>query len=86
METLPTPIIDRIRQVHCNQDNATVKGLLTDPDNWMDRDQVIAFQGHVYVPKDHPLQGDIIHLHHDTAIAGHPGHYKTLELVSQNYY
>ena len=32
------------------------------------------------------LRGDIIRLHHDTAIAGHPGHYKTLELVSRNYY
>ena len=44
VETLPTPIIDRIRQVHHNQDNAAVKGLVTDPDNWTDRDQVIAFQ------------------------------------------
>ena len=72
--------------MHHNQDNAAIKGLLTDPGNWTDRDQVIAFQGHVYVPKDRTLRGDIIRLHHDTAIAGHPGHYKTLELVSRNYY
>ena len=69
METLPTPIIDWIRQVHHNQDNVAIKGLLTDPGNWTDRDQVITFQGHVYVPKDRTLHGDIIRLHHDTAIA-----------------
>jgi len=32
------------------------------------------------------LQRWIVSLCHDTKIAGHPGHWKTLELVSRNYW
>jgi hypothetical protein len=44
------------------------------------------FCGKIYVPNDRDLQCRIIEQHHDTRIAGHAGHFKTLELVSCNYW
>lgn len=44
------------------------------------------WQGHIYVPKDKSLQGCIIGMHHDTQLAGHPGQYKTIELVTRTYW
>src|SRR5258705_5931562 len=29
---------------------------------------------------------DLVHVHHSTIVIGHPGHWKMLELVSQNYW
>ena len=40
----------------------------------------------MYVPKDHKLRIEIVKLHHDTLTAGHPGQWKTLELVTHNYW
>ena len=40
----------------------------------------------MYEPKDHKHRIEIIKLHHDTPSAGHPGQWKTLELVTCNYW
>lgn len=40
----------------------------------------------VYVPKDQELRLQLLKLHHDTSLAGHPGRWKTLELLSRNYW
>ena len=40
----------------------------------------------VYVPKDEELRVEIIQLHHNTLIAGHGGQWKTVELVTRNYW
>jgi transposase InsO family protein len=50
------------------------------------QDDLILYQGKVYVPKDPDLRHDIVHAHHDSPAAGHPGRWKTLELVSRNYW
>ena len=42
--------------------------------------------GWIYVPKDKDLRDEVIHLHHDTYVAGHPGRFKTAELVLRNYW
>jgi hypothetical protein len=42
--------------------------------------------GKVYVPKSQELHLEILKLHHNTTLARHPGQYKTLELVSCNYW
>ena len=48
-------------------------------DKWeRDRDLVM-YRGCVYVPKDPQL-------HHNSMMTGHPGWWKTLELVSCNYW
>ena len=43
-------------------------------------------RGKVYVPKDKNIRIELMKLHHDTRLAGHPGRWKTLELVSRNYW
>jgi len=42
--------------------------------------------GPIYVPNDPELCRRITSQHHDTRVAGHPGRWKTLELVSRNYW
>ena len=43
-------------------------------------------EGKVYVPKDDKLQAKIIRLHHDTLVGDHGGQWKTVELVTQNFW
>jgi len=53
---------------------------------WSNVDGLLRFRGKIYVPWSLDLRRQIVALCHDTQIAGHPGHWKTLELVSQNYW
>ncbi len=53
---------------------------------WERDGDLVMYRGHVYVPKDPQLHHDIVHTHHDSVITGHPGQWKTLELVSCNYW
>jgi len=53
---------------------------------WSNVDSLLQFQGKIYVPWNLELHRHIVSLYHDTKIAGHPGQWKTLELVSQNYW
>ena len=41
--------------------------------------------GKMYVPKDQDLRMEIVCLHHNTPIPGHPGMEKTLELMQRSY-
>jgi len=43
-------------------------------------------EGKVYVPKDEKLRAEIIRLHHDTPIGGHGEQWKTVELVTRNFW
>jgi len=40
----------------------------------------------VYVLKNEELRTEIIQLHHDTPVAGHGEKWKTMELVTRNYW
>ena len=40
----------------------------------------------IYVPKDVKLRSEIIQLHHDVPVAGHGRQWKTVELVTRNYW
>ena len=53
---------------------------------WALEDHLLLFHGKIYVPKDKDLRRRIIEQHHDSRVAGHPGWFKTLELVSQSYW
>ena len=57
-----------------------------DGEEWTEEQGLILFKGKVYVPKDIALRRKIVELHHDSQITGHPGRWKTLELVSRNYW
>jgi hypothetical protein len=53
---------------------------------WSMANGLMMFRGKVYVPKDRDLRRRIVEQHHDSRVAGHPGRWKTLELVSRNYW
>ena len=40
----------------------------------------------IYVLKDKELRAEIIQLYHDVLAAGHGGRWKTVELVTRNYW
>ena len=49
-------------------------------------DKLVLKERKIYVPKDESLRLEIIQLHHDTLITGHRGQWKTVELVTRNYW
>ena len=55
-------------------------------EEWSEEDGLILYYNKVYVPLDPKLQHDIVKAHHDTPLTGHPGHWRTTELISQSYW
>ena len=53
---------------------------------WKIEGDLMLKEGKVYVPKDEELRMEIIRLHHDVLAAGHGGRWKTVELVTRNYW
>jgi len=53
---------------------------------WKVEGDLVLKEGKVYVPKDEELRVEIIWLHHDVPAAGHGGRWKTVELVTRNYW
>ena len=53
---------------------------------WSERDGLLYYRGCIYVPNTSDLRHRIVSLCHDTKVAGHPGRFKTLELVSRSYW
>jgi len=49
---------------------------------WSEVDGVLYFHGKIYVLPTADIRPKIVALHHDSHIAGHPGRWKTLELVA----
>jgi hypothetical protein len=49
---------------------------------WSEADSMLYFCGKIYVPPTADIRGKIVALHHNSHIAGHPGRWKTLELVA----
>ena len=49
---------------------------------WREENGLLFFRDRIYVPRDLNLRRRILEQHHDSCLAGHPGHWKTLELVS----
>src|SRR5271154_3844118 len=40
----------------------------------------------VYIPKDDNLRHKVVELHHNSPSTGHPGQWKTIELITCNYW
>ena len=47
---------------------------------------LVLWRGKVYVPKNDKLRLEIVQLHHDMPIGGHGGQWKTIKLVTRNYW
>jgi Integrase zinc binding domain len=48
---------------------------------WAETDGVLTFLAKVYIPDVHDLRWQVVAQHHDSWVAGHPGQWKTLELI-----
>jgi len=53
---------------------------------WREVDSIMYKEEKVYVPRDDKLRAEIIRLHHDTLVEGHRGQWKTMELVTRNFW
>ena len=53
---------------------------------WLESNGLLHFHGKIYIPDGKDLHRQIVSQHHDTQVAGHAGRWKTLELVSWNYW
>jgi len=52
---------------------------------WEIEDGIVLKEGRIYVPEEE-LRGEVIRLHHNTPVGGHGGRWKTIELVTRNYW
>jgi hypothetical protein len=69
------------RELREDKGRGTVKST-----EWSESDGLLMFHGKIYVPKDRKLRHLIVEQHHYTCITRHAGHFKTLKLVSCNYW
>jgi hypothetical protein len=53
---------------------------------WSESEGLLMFRGKIYVLKDRELRRRIVEQHHNTRVAGHAGCFKTLKIISQNYW
>jgi len=52
----------------------------------LEEEELLWFRGKIYVPRNTDLQRRVVSLCHNTRVARYPGHWKTLELVSRDYW
>jgi len=53
---------------------------------WSEEEGLFQFRGKIYVPRNTDLRRRVVSLCHDTKVARHPRCWKTLELVSRDYW
>src|SRR4051812_27930512 len=53
---------------------------------WQISDRLLLFRGKIVVPWNKGLRRQIMEQHHDRWVTRHAGRFKTLELISQNYW
>jgi len=53
---------------------------------WSEEEEVLRFRDKIYVSRNVDLQRRVVSLCHDMKVTGHSGHWKTLEMVSRNYW
>lgn len=51
-----------------------------------DGDQILRFEGAIYIPNDPALRNELLRIHHDDPMAGHFGVKKMLGLLRRKYY
>jgi len=79
-EDLDKEVINALKEMK-GEKKKSIRG-----DKWVEEQSLILFRGKVYVLRDEELRKEIMHLHHNTLILGHPGCWGMLELVMKNYW
>jgi hypothetical protein len=81
-QTYDTEVSKALESVLKNGLCSVFKGL----EDWNLEDELILYRGQIYIPKDLDLRRDIVKQYHEHLATGHPGRWKTYELVSQEFW
>lgn len=68
------------------KEESVLKALGRRDPRWSKEADLLMYKGLVYVPPTLELRRKVMQQHHDSQLAGHPGQYKTLELITRNYW
>ena len=79
-------LLQEIQKSKSNVDKLVSEAIDRKDKDWIFDDNIFYWQNCIYIPRDQKLRGRIIQAHHDTVLSGHPGQYKTWELVARNYW
>jgi len=55
-------------------------------EHWKTKEELLFFKDRSYIPLHEELCREIVKQYHDSLTGGHPGHFKTLELIRRNYW
>src|SRR5260370_33700066 len=77
---------DKVRKAVEQVKRLGPKSLKKGLEEWNTEEGLLLYKGQIYMPDNKELRRDIVKIHHDMPAAGHPRRYKTLELVSRNYW
>ena len=79
-------LVQRIKNNASHIDKSVKKALDAGNKEWrQEADGLIYWQHRLYISQSNKLKENIIKIHYDNILAGHPGHHKTLELINHNY-
>ena len=83
-------ICDEGNKIYKKIKEATLKLLeskvFTISKDWKEEDGVIMKDKQMYVPDEKDAQLQVVKLHHNTPVAGHPSYEKTIELLQRTYF
>lgn len=79
-------LLDRVKRSGRNKDLAVIKALENNEPDWKEEGGIVTWKGRIYVPKNKRLREEIIQRNHDGPIAGHPGQFKTQELITRDFW
>ena len=87
-------LLEKVKQLKI-KDNEVIKAIkemkwagvrmLRDKE-WKKVDGIIYKEGKVYIPKDNILRTEMTRLYYDIPVEGHGGQWKTVELVTRNFW
>ena len=79
---------DEIQAIKRNLDEGEkeIRGIALGLCQWKDSDDLLWYQGKIWIPNDKGIQITLITKHYDPLQAGHGGTAKTTELISRLYY
>jgi len=55
-------------------------------EEWREVDGIMYKEEKIYISKDEKLRAEIVRLHHDMPIGEHGGQWKTVELITRNFW
>ena len=87
-------LLEKVKQSRV-KDNEVIKAvkemkqagvIILRDEEWREVDGIMYKKKKVYVSKDNILRMEIIRLYHNTLVRGHRGQWKTMELVTRNFW